>query len=92
MTSYNIVNGCRASENAELINGILRGEWGFDGMVTSDWWTFGEPYKEAAAGNDLKMACGLPDRLLKAKEIGAVTREELETCAEHILGLILKLD
>lgn len=92
MTSYNLVNGKRASENEELIQGILREEWGFQGMVTSDWWTLGEHYKEAKAGNDLKMACGFPERLLEAKEAGAITREEMETCARHILEMILKLD
>lgn len=92
MTSYNIINGVRASENKELIQGILREEWGFEGMVTSDWWTLGEHYKEAKAGNDLKMACGFPERLLEAKEIGAITRQEMEECAKHILEMILKLD
>ena len=37
MTSYNIINGHRASENADMLNGILRQEWGFEGMVTTDW-------------------------------------------------------
>ena len=92
MTSYNIINGHRASENADLLNGILRGEWGFDGMVTTDWWTCGEHYKECAAGNDVKMGCGYPERLLEALEKGALTRAQMETAAKHILGLILKLD
>lgn len=92
MTSYNIVNGHRTSENKELLEGILRGEWGFDGMVTTDWWTFGEHYKESKAGNDLKMACGFPQRLLEAKEKGLITREEMEKCAKNILSLILKID
>lgn len=34
--SYNIINGVRASENAELLEGVLRDEWGFDGMITTD--------------------------------------------------------
>ncbi len=92
MSSYNIINGHRASENRELLEDILRGEWGFDGMVSTDWWTFGEHYKEVKAGNDLKMACGLPERLREAKEAGILTREEMETCAKRILGVILKLD
>lgn len=92
MTAYNIVNGRRASENSELINGILRGEWGYDGLVMSDWWTFGENYKEVKAGNDLKMACGFPDRLLEAKDKGLLSREEMEKCAEKVLELILKID
>lgn len=92
MSSYNIINGQRASENRELLEDILRGEWGFDGMVSTDWWTFGEHYKEVKAGNDLKMACGLPERLMEAKEAGILTREEMEICAKRILGVILKLD
>lgn len=92
MTSYNIINGHRASENREMLEGILRGEWGFDGMVTTDWWTCGEHYKEAKAGNDMKMGCGFPKRLLEAMQKGAITRAELELCARRILELILKID
>lgn len=92
MSSYNIINGCRASENRELLEDILRGEWGFDGMVTTDWWTLGEPYKEVKAGNDMKMGCGFPERLLEALEHGALTRREMEICARRVLGLILKID
>ena len=91
MSSYNIINGHRASENADLLTGILRDEWGYEGMVTTDWWTYGEHYKEVKAGNDLKMACGYPERLLKAMKEGALTRQELEQCAKRILGTILKL-
>ena len=92
MSSYNIINGHRASENKELLTDILRGEWGFDGMVTSDWWTFGEHYKEAAAGNDVKMALGEPERLIMAKEKGLLTREEMEVSGKRVLELILKID
>ena len=92
MTSYNIINGHRASENADMLNGILRQEWGYEGMVTTDWWTMGEHYKECAAGNDVKMGCGYPERLLEALKIGALSRGEMELAAKHILGMILKLD
>ena len=92
MSSYNIVNGHRASENKDLLTGILREEWGFDGMVTTDWWTFGEHYKETAAGNDMKMATGFPDRLLEAVEKGALTRADMEKAAVNILRLILRID
>ena len=92
MSSYNIINGHRASENRDLLTGILREEWGFDGMVTTDWWTFGEHYKEVAAGNDMKMATGFPDRLQEALEKGVLTREDMEKAAENILRLILRID
>ena len=92
MSSYNLINGHRASENKDLLTGILRDEWGFKGIVTTDWWTRGEHYKEAKAGNDIKMGCGYPDRLLMALEKGLITREELEICAKRILELILKLN
>lgn len=92
MSSYNIINGHRASECHDLLQGILREEWGYDGLVTSDWWTFGEHYKEVKAGNDLKMACGFPDRLIEAKEKGLLSREEMEISAKRVLELILKMD
>ena len=92
MSSYNIINGHRASEYKDMLTHILREEWGFDGMVTTDWWTFGEHYKEVAAGNDMKMANGFPERLLEALEKGALTREEMEKAAENILRLILRID
>lgn len=92
MTSYNIINGHRASENADLLEGILRGEWGFEGCITTDWWTCGEHYKEVKAGNDIKMGCGYPERLLDALEKGCLTRKEMDACALRVLKLILKID
>ena len=92
MSSYNIINGRRASESRELLTDILRGDWGYTGMVMSDWWTRGEHYKELLAGNDLKMGTGYPERVQKAMELGAVKRGDLEVCAKRILELILKID
>ena len=92
MSSYNVINGCRASESRELLTDILRGEWNYDGIVMTDWWTRGEQYKEILAGNDLKMANGYPERVRAAMEKGLVTRADLEVCARRVLGLILKTD
>ena len=92
MSSYNAINGHRASENHELLEDILRGEWGFKGMVTTDWWTRAEHYKEIKAGNDIKMGTGFPDRVKKAIEMGQLGRPELEHCARRVLELILKID
>jgi len=92
MSSYNIINGHRASEDTDLLTGILRDEWGYEGLVTTDWWTFGEHYKEVKAGNDIKMACGYPRHLKEALDKGLLTREEMEICAKRVLELILKID
>ncbi|MBR4670419.1 MAG: glycoside hydrolase family 3 C-terminal domain-containing protein [Butyrivibrio sp.] len=92
MSSYNVVNGLRASENKDLITGILRDEWNFGGIVTSDWWTRGEHYKEINAGNDLKMATGFPERVKKAMEMGALDTDMLKLCAKRILATLLKFD
>ena len=92
MSSYNMINGYRASESEDLLTGILRDEWGYEGMVTTDWWTCGEHYKETKAGNNLKMGNGYPDRVKKAYDKGAISRSEMETSVKRILGLILKLD
>ncbi len=55
MTSYNLVNGEPSSANWEAINGVLRGEWGYDGVVMTDWWAFSKIEDELAAGSDVKM-------------------------------------
>ena len=92
MSSYNLINGIHASENKELLTGILRDEWGFDGMVTTDWWTFGEHYRETKAGNDIKMAAGYPERIKEAYEKGLITEAEIRLSARRILNMILKID
>ena len=92
MSSYNLVNGCRCAESRELLEDILRGEWGFAGLVTTDWWAHSEQYLELKAGNDLKMGCGYPDRVLKALQAGKLDRETLRRSARRVLELILKID
>ncbi len=92
MSSYNIVNGHRTSECHDLLTGILRDEWGYDGLVTTDWWSLGEHYKEVLAGNDVKMACGFPHSLIAAVEAGVLSREDMLVCAKRVLDLILKID
>lgn len=92
MTCYNLVNGRYASEREDLLAGILREEWGFEGMVTTDWWNKAYQYKEIKAGNDLKMGAGEPDAVLEALREGKVTREEIAACAKRVLETILKFD
>ncbi len=55
MTSYNPVNGSQMSSNWEALNGILRGEWGFDGVVMTDWRALSNLEDEIHAGSDVKM-------------------------------------
>ena len=92
MSAYNLINGRRTSESRELLTDILRGDWGYTGMVMTDWWTKGEHYRELLAGNDLKMANGYPERVRQAMDKKLVSRADLERCARRILELILKID
>ena len=92
MSSYNILNGTRDSENRDLLTGILRDEWGFTGIVTTDWWNHAEQYLEIKAGNDVKMGCGYPKRVKEAFDKGLVSEEEIRVCAKRVLKLIMKVD
>ena len=92
MSSYNLVNGRSSSENRELLTGVLRQEWGYRGMITTDWWTRAEHWRETLAGNDLKMGTGFPEELLSAVEKGDLTPQDIRACARRILACILKLD
>ena len=75
-----------------MLTGILRDEWGFDGFVMTDWWTYGEQYKEIMAGNEIKMATGFPERTLEALEKGLITREQLQTAVRRVLEVFLRLE
>ncbi|WIY00993.1 glycoside hydrolase family 3 C-terminal domain-containing protein [Amycolatopsis mongoliensis] len=55
MSSYNRINGTTASENSWLLTDVLREEWGFDGVVVSDWGAVRDPVAALQAGLDLKM-------------------------------------
>lgn len=91
MSSYNLINGLHTSESWELLTGILRNEWGFKGMVVTDWGVKNRPVVEVKAGNDMKMHCGYPDELKAAYEAGELTRAELELCVKRILDMFTKL-
>lgn len=91
MTSYNLINGQHTSENYELITGILRGEWGFRGMVETDWGVKNDPVQEVLAGNDMKMPVGYPEDLKAGLLDGRLTRGDLEVCVIRILQMIEKL-
>lgn len=90
MTAYNRLNGVYASENAHLILEILKGEWGYDGLVISDWYgTYSE--NVPAQGLDLEMPgparwMGEPAR--EAFRCGALTEEALDDKVRRLLRLI----
>ena len=92
MTSYNLMNGIYTSANRELITGILREEWGFSGLVESDWHNCALHSDEVLAGNDIKMPEGNPEELKTALENGKITRGDLQACVRRYMQLILKFD
>lgn len=91
MSSYNLINGLHTSESYELLTGILRNEWGFNGMVVTDWGVKNRPVIEVKAGNDMKMHCGYPDELIEAVNNNELTRADLELCVKRILEMFFKL-
>ncbi len=92
MTSYNIINARRSCECYELIQGILRDEWGFGGIVTSDWGVPCDHAEVVKAGNDIRMPDGHSDELAVALKYDNLKRSDLEFCAKHLLELFLKFD
>ncbi len=90
MTSYNILNGRRPTETRDLIQGILREEWGFEGLVMTDWWNSATHFLEVAAGHDVRMPNGDEEQVAAALRAGLITREQLEENATHVLQLLLK--
>lgn len=91
MSSYNPVNGIRTSENRDLLTGILREEWGYTGLVITDWWNHGTHWRELLAGNDVRMPAGAPEQLQMALEQGLISEEEIRQSARRVLQLILRL-
>lgn len=92
MSSYNRLNGQYTSRCRDLLDGILRKEWGFDGMITTDWMNASAQVPEIKAGNDLKMPIGEPAQVLEAYKKGEISKDEIYACAERILKTILKFE
>lgn len=91
MSSYNPMNGTRTCQNRELLTDILRGEWGFDGLVTTDWYTHGEQWREIAAGNDVKMGRGDDEYTLQMLREGKLSRDDIRTSVKRVLKVLLRL-
>ncbi|GAP54038.1 thermostable beta-glucosidase B [Arthrobacter sp. Hiyo6] len=76
MASYNRINGVFASENSWLLTTVLRGEWGYDGVVVSDWGAVHDPVAALKSGLDLRMPGRLDDpRVLNAAGAGDIDDE-----------------
>jgi beta-glucosidase len=101
MNAFNVLNGVPASMDKHLITNILRGEWGWKGMVVSDWNSFGETIIHGAAendvdasakclsaGSDMDMAGGTFQRgLKKALDEGRVTQAQIDEAVRRVLRL-----
>lgn len=99
MSSYNKINGVQAANNRELCTVIAREEWGFEGVIMSDWNTTvpeegSVPWKCAEAGNDIIMPGNLKDEenLRKAYEKGELSEEAIRSAAGRILSMIQRMN
>ena len=92
MSSYNTLNGDYTQQKHGLLTTVLRDEWGFDGIVMTDWGVKEGTVKAAKAGNDL-MEPGRQveiDRLLAAVNAGEISQEELDRNVRRMLQYIVK--
>ena len=94
MTSYNLINGVHAANCKELCTTLAREEWGFDGLIMSDWNTTvpedgSIPWKCAEAGNDVIMP-GNPDddkNIREALNKGILTEQQVRQCAGRVIAV-----
>ena len=92
MTSYNQVNGTYANENKHLLQDILRGEWGFGGLVVTDWGGSNSHTAGVEAGSDLEMPSpGLDSarELAAAVLEGRLAEDDLDSCVDRLLEAVL---
>lgn len=93
MTSYNLVNGEITNESAYLQKKVLREEWGFDGLIMSDWGAVVDKPKAIVGGMDLEMPGGNPQTnalLAKAVADETVDKKELDRAVKNVLTLVQK--
>lgn len=92
MTSYNQVNGVYANENEHLLKDILREDWGFEGIVITDWGGSNDHIKGVKAGSDLEMPTpGLDSarQLVKAVKEGQISESVIDECVKRMLNTVL---
>jgi len=93
MASYNKINGTYASENRKLLTDILKDEWGYDGVVVSDWGAVHSTAPAANAGLDLEMpgpARWFGDKLVEAVKAGEVSEAQIDDNARRMVRFILR--
>lgn len=91
MSSYNLVNGTYANENAHLLQDILRRDWGFDGAVVTDWGGSNDHALGVKNGSTLEMPAPGGDavrELLKAVETGKITEADVDARLDELLTLV----
>ena len=91
MCSYNKINGTHASDNKELLTDILRDEWGFDGLVMTDWGALNDRIAAFKAGCDLNMPGGsdyMNKAALEAVKSGELDEKLIDASVERILRLV----
>ena len=94
MTSYNQVNGTYSNENTHLLKDILRDEWGYDGIVITDWGGSNDHIKGVAAGSDLEMPTPGMDsarQIVKAVQDGKLKESDVDACVDRLLSAVLTL-
>ncbi len=95
MCSYNRINGTYAAENVESLTDILRGEWGFDGFVVSDWGAVNDRVPDLKAGLDLEMpaSMGMNDKkIVEAVKNGKLDEAVLDRAVERILDVLYRFE
>jgi beta-glucosidase len=95
MSAYNKINGVYCSDNKKLLNDVLREQWGFNGLVVTDWGGMNNRIKAFEAGNDLMMPGGsdyMEKDVMAAVEKGNLSEEYIDRCAERILKMALKAE
>ncbi len=92
MTSYNHINGTHASESRELLETVLRDEWGFKGLVVNDWGGGYDAAKQIWAGNDLIEPGRYAEvkRIMEAVKSGELAEAYLDRCVKRVLELVVK--
>ena len=93
MCSYNRINGVYASEDPWLLTQVLRDEWGFEGLVVSDWGAVNERVPGLAAGMDLEMPSsnGVTDaQIVAAVQDGSIDESVVDVAAGRVLDLVRK--